>query len=59
VRFAVANAGPEAVTAADDAIEPGQREAYRAMDGNPPTGVAKVAVMVRGLPPAFDLPLGE
>ena len=47
------------MTAADDAIEPGQREAYRAMDGNPPADVAKVAVIVRGLPPAFDVPLGK
>ena len=47
------------MTVLDDTIEPDQREVYRAMDGNPPTGVAKVAVMVRGLPPAFDLPLGK
>jgi hypothetical protein len=44
---------------ADDAIEPGQRKAYWAMYGNPPADVAKVAVMVRGLPPAFDVPLGK
>ena len=98
-RFAVANAGSEAVTmeelglrngsdlarvslldfkngkqydigsgygtclcsrvTADDAIEPGQRKAYWAMYGNPPPDVTKVAVMVRGLPPAFDVPLGK
>src|SRR5690242_1790504 len=44
---------------ADDAIEPGQRKAYWAMYGNPPADVSKVAVMVRGLPPAFDIPLGR
>jgi hypothetical protein len=43
----------------DDAIEPGQRKAYWAMYGNPPADVTKVAVIVRGLPPVFDVPLGK
>jgi hypothetical protein len=47
------------VTADDGTVEPGQRKAYWAMYGNPPADVTKVAVMVRGLPPAFDIPLGK
>jgi hypothetical protein len=29
------------------------------MYGSPPVDVAKVAVMVRGVPPVFDLPLAK